>query len=217
MERTQKSGFPAAPSWMSQQQPRDFEKKRARDRRSQQAMRDRTQGTIQNLSDQVRFLARSLEERTREVGILSSRLGVLSTENEHLRIQMATLQLEAERGEEDEENVLLRSPASSVSFRHPWEMPTLNSTPNCIADQLLLDFIHFRRQRNALVFKRHAEKATSYIFKPDINSLLDKQRKVDDEISKVASDVVWSYSEIETLPKQIAVHHLMSVLLNVGY
>jgi hypothetical protein len=80
-----------------------------------------------------------------------------------------------------------------------------NNSPDCIVDQLLLGFVHFRRQRNALVLKSHMGEANSYSFKPDINSLLDKKRKVEDEVSKVASDVVWSYSELETLPKQIAV------------
>jgi hypothetical protein len=50
---------------------------------------------------------------------------------------------------------------------------------------------------------------------PDITPLLDHRRRGTDEVSKMASDVVRTYAEIETLPKQIAVHFLMTHLLKV--
>jgi hypothetical protein len=127
MDITQMDGFSASSSWMTQRRPRDPEMKRAPDRRSQQAARDRTQRTIRNLTEQVRVLTRSLEERTRENIILSSRLAVLGTENEHLQIQIVTSQIGAKSGTDDEEATLTRSSASIMSFRHPWETPILTT------------------------------------------------------------------------------------------
>ena len=71
----------------------ELERKRARDRKSQQAMRDRTRWTIANLTEQVAFLTQVLDERTCDVSVLDSRLRILETENAHLRTQNAALQL----------------------------------------------------------------------------------------------------------------------------
>lgn len=75
--------------------PRDLElqRKRARDRKSQQAMRDRNKYTIQSLSEQVACLSAALEERTQACDVLEAKLGFLETENAQLRTQNAALQL----------------------------------------------------------------------------------------------------------------------------
>src|SRR5690242_2636045 len=71
----------------------ELAKKRARDRKSQQAMRERTKWTIANLTEQVAFLTRALEERSTEIAAVQSRVCSLETENAHLRTQNAALQL----------------------------------------------------------------------------------------------------------------------------
>lgn len=71
----------------------ELQRKRARDRKAQQAMRDRTKWAISSLSDQVVLLTQVIETKTRDLGALESRLRVLETENAQLRTQNAALQL----------------------------------------------------------------------------------------------------------------------------
>ncbi|OAA57619.1 hypothetical protein SPI_07278 [Niveomyces insectorum RCEF 264] len=71
----------------------ELQRKRARDRKSQQAMRDRTKWTIFNLNEQVAALTQMLNDRTRDVGLLNSQTRLLETENAQLRAQNAALQL----------------------------------------------------------------------------------------------------------------------------
>jgi hypothetical protein len=209
-------GLRGSSSLSTQRTLQSLERKRARDRRNQQAVRDRTRDTVQKLTDQVEVLELSLAERNREVASLSLRLEVLGSENAHLQIQIAALDTGAIGKKASEENANTQDPTSLMTPRQAWEIAPFNNAPNCIADQIWLSFINLKRQRNVFVSKNHSAKAAPYIFKPDITSLFDRQRTGDDEISKVASDMVKSYSEIGSMPMQIAIHYIMSLLLNVS-
>ena len=98
------------------QRESELEKKRARDRRSQQAMRDRNRWTIQTLSEQVTALDAALRDRTRDLGTLEARVSYLEGENAQLRTQNAALQLSllGRNGEEGDDALgqSLASPAT---------------------------------------------------------------------------------------------------------
>ncbi|KJR82944.1 uncharacterized protein SPSK_04268 [Sporothrix schenckii 1099-18] len=179
---------------------RPLDKKRARDRRAQQALRDRTRSTIHNLSEQVSTLTRVLERQSQELSVVRGRLDAVTAENAMLR----------QRAAEASEPVDGASAATSPSCPL-WKTPPLNSPPASIADQLFQGFVDVQRRAVALASPSATSASTSSA--PDITPLLDSRRRGTDEVSRLASDVVRTYSELDTLPKQIAVHFLMTHLL----
>lgn len=177
----------------------ELQRKRARDRKSQQAMRDRTKWTLQTLSAQVSALSQALDQRTKEFDAINTKISQLETENEHLRVENAALRLQLMTDK-------IQQP-KSLEERPAWEQPTNNVPPTCLADEILQSFVESRRQCGAV------ERAAAYSRRPNFCSMLDKTQRSEDEISNVVADVIGSYHEIETLPKQVAVHYNMSALL----
>lgn len=177
-------------------------------------MRDRTRWTIGNLTEQVTFLTQALEERARDVGMLDTRLRLLETENAHLRTQNAALQLSL-IGYSNSQN-----PSDSGSVRtpepKPWEIPPLNTSPSCIADQILQGFLDSKREERLVSPAEAAEKAAAYSSSPNLLSLLHKDQRTNDDISNVVGDIIRSYLEIDTLPKKVATFYIMSTLLKVS-
>ncbi|KPM41135.1 hypothetical protein AK830_g5382 [Neonectria ditissima] len=188
-------------------------RKRARDRKSQQAMRDRNRWTIQSLSDQVAGLSAALEDRARALDVVGARLAFLETENAHLRAQNAALQLSLM----GREGLDARSPGvvSSVGSvgPAPWEMHPQNTRPGCLADQILQGFVDAIRAERVLVPASPGERAARFPLRPNLCSLLDQSHSSDDDISNVVADVLRTYREIEGLPKQVAVFYIMATLL----
>lgn len=235
----------------------ELQRKRARDRKSQQAMRDRTKWTIFNLNEQVAFLTQMLSDRARDVNLLNSRMRMLETENSQLRAQNAALQLSL-MGSQPRGVDLSNDPAaaaaataaasaaaaasalaggapgtsnsigsavspagdgSSISGRSgsvatlpevikkPWEIPPVDGPPTCLSDQILQGFI------TSKVHQRSVDGALAFNFKPNLCSLLEKDRRTSDAISDIVGDIVRSYFEIDTLPKQVAVFYIMCSLL----
>jgi hypothetical protein len=170
-------------------------------------MRDRNRWTIQNLTEHVAFLTQSVEERMRDIAMLNARLQVLEGENEHLRVENAALRLSMM----SEEGSPVPSPHPLAALYPPWETPPNNTPPTCLADQILQTFVESRRRGSI----GSAERAAAYPSIPNLCSLLDKNQRTEDETSNVVCDIVRSYIEIETLPKQVAVHYVMSTLLKV--
>ena len=52
---------------------------------------------------------------------------------------------------------------------------------------------------------------------PNLCSLLDTDRRTEDDISNAVADIIRAYTEIETLPKQVAVFYIMTTLLKAQY
>ncbi|CAK7197631.1 hypothetical protein SEUCBS139899_000279 [Sporothrix eucalyptigena] len=213
---------------------RPLDKKRARDRRAQQALRDRTRSTIHNLSEQVTTLTRVVERQSQELSRLRAKLDGVSSENAVLRKRVAAAaanglltDISGSPVDGSEASASATSPHSVMSRLRPptWKMTPLNSPPTCIADQLFLGFVTAQRQIVSSQASHTSPSVTSPTASttsttttsasqpPDIAPLIDRNRRGTDEVSKVASDVVRTYAEIETLPKQIAVHFLMTHLL----
>ena len=208
----------------------ELQRKRARDRKSQQAMRDRTKWTLSNLNEQVAFLTQMLDDRTCNVTLLNSRMRMLETDNAQLRTHNAALQLslmgtQSRMGMPDDlaevASTTIRPAANESSVmtavelpetaKETWEIPPADGPPTCLSDQILQGFIASK------VHQRSVDGALAFAFKPNLCSLLEKDRRTSDAISDIVGDIVRSYFEIDTLPKQIAVFYIMCSLLKVGY
>ncbi|KAF2643303.1 hypothetical protein P280DRAFT_467356 [Massarina eburnea CBS 473.64] len=186
----------------------NLQRKRARDRKSQKAMRERTKWNIQNLSQQVEQLTHALEMETREKNELYSRFLAVSDENDHLRVQKAALQLRLlGNGLEVEKS---GSGAEGAGLAAHEAIP-LNTSPSTMSDQILQTFVESRWEAYALQTSGRIE---SYPEKPDMSALFDgRPNRTVDETSSVVGDIIRSYKEIDTLPKQVAVHYVMSTLM----
>jgi hypothetical protein len=195
----------------------DLERKRARDRKSQQAMRDRTKWTVHSLTEQVNVLTKALEEQSKHTGLLSQRLQSLEAGNEHLRVQNAALRLS-----------LLGDPSGKNSLGQDggtvqvpvWKLPPNNTSPSCLADSILQGVVNRKRGRRESAHSNAPSPATSdslnaskYLLKPNLCALIDKDLRADDEISNIVSDIIRSYTEIEAFPNQVAVAYIMATLL----
>ncbi|KAH7119867.1 hypothetical protein B0J11DRAFT_71648 [Dendryphion nanum] len=183
-------------------------RKRARDRKSQKAMRERTKWNMQCLTEQVSQLTQALEISTREKNEIYNRFLSVSEENDHLRVQKAALQL---RLLGNGQNPPDGTSPMSVGTLAPYEAIPLNTSPTCMSDQILQTFVESRWEAYAF---QTAGRVESYPDKPDLSALFDgRPNRVVDETSAVVGDIVRSYTEIDTLPKQVAVHYVMSTLM----
>ena len=195
----------------------ELSRKRARDRKSQQAMRDRNKWTIQTLSDQVAVLSTTLEDRTRDLGTLQAKISFLEGENLQLRTQNAALQLSL-MGRDGNSGDGASPGGLSVasSLRVPaWELYTKNTLPGCIADQILQTFVDNMRTGIGIPTSP-GEKAKKFPLRPNLGSLMDKTHRSDDDISNVVADVLRTYGEIQELPKRVAAFYVMATLLKVS-
>ncbi|KAF9735108.1 trichothecene efflux pump [Paraphaeosphaeria minitans] len=184
----------------------NLQKKRARDRKSQKAMRERTKWNIQCLTHQVEQLQRALGIETREKNDLYNKFLAMSEENDHLRIQKAALQLRLlGNGQSPPDS------APSPTDLAPYEAIPMNTTPTCMSDHILQTFVE--RRWEAYAFQT-AGRLEYYPDKPDLSALFDgRPNRQIDETSSIVGDIVRSYTEIDTLPKKVAVHYIMSTLL----
>lgn len=203
--------------------PDELEKKRIRDRRSQHAMRERTKGTISELQAQVL----AFQEREK---LLCEENESLRDENENLKLRlqnspavgrMPTLgDLMASSGVFE---VLCNDPISPVDIPQSrvgaHEAIPLNCPPTCLSDRMLEDFVQMQR----FELNQKQESSPSPVQKPDISGLLDNRTSarssLDEQprsVSTVVSDILRSFSEIDTLPRRIAALYLMHKMLNVS-
>lgn len=205
----------------------ELQRKRARDRKSQQAMRDRTKWTIHSLSEQVADLSTKLDQSGNDIGLLQGRVACLEAENAQLRTQNAALQLslmsrrdgEAAGGSGSSPSA---SPQSLMHLPPPprWELFPHNTPPSCIADQILQGFVDSVRNggmptpsSSGVPALGDSSKVHRFPLRPNLGSLLDDQHRSDDDISNVVADVLRTYREIESMPKQVAVFYVMATLL----
>lgn len=181
-------------------------RKRARDRKSQRAMRDRANWTIHSLQEQVTQLTEMLATERNETIELKKKLQVVEGERDHLRSETASLQLQILARDE-----LPQSPNTT----QPHEAVPLNVLPTCLADQILQRFIESRRLSSMSFEALDQSEAAEGL---NINYLLDPnpyQRA--DTISHIATDIVKTYTEIDTLPKQVAILYIINKLLTVSF
>jgi len=169
-------------------------------------MRERTKWNIQCLNQQVEQLTKALDTETRAKSELYNRLLAISEENDHLRVQKAALQLRLlGNGKSPPEGC---SPPAAVEC---YERIPLNTAPTCMSDQILQTFVESRWEAYTL---STAGRLEAYPDKSDLSALFDgRPNRNVDETSAVVGDIVRSYTEIDTTPKQVAVHYVMSMLM----
>jgi hypothetical protein len=236
---------PSSGSQSPQTQRRELElqRKRARDRKSQQAMRDRTKWTIHTLGEQVAVLSTALDQRTRQLASAESKLAFVETENTQLRTQNAALQLSLMGRNGEGGDVDGAPPSSSVvssaahhagsgpggfaSLPTPvWELCPRNTPPTCLADHIFQSFVDGSRTGGALTPSSSNEGRSRSIsvgagkanLRPSLSCLIDqKSHSDDDDIHAVVADVLKTYREIEGLPEQVAIFSSISMLLKVNW
>ncbi|CRK29798.1 hypothetical protein BN1708_015671 [Verticillium longisporum] len=172
-------------------------------------MRDRNKWAVHNLTEQVTMLTRAVEERSQQTAMLHARVATLEVENSQLRAQNAALQLSLMGRDAS----TTPSSALLIMRREPWETAPKNAPSTCLADEILQGFIASVRTGNFLSATGVMERAAAYSLKPKLCSLIEPDRSAEDDISNVVADIVRSYPEIETLPKQVAVFWNMALLL----
>lgn len=151
----------AATGRIPAQEHENLERKRARDRKSQKAMRERTKWNIQCLTQQVDQLTQALAVETREKNELYNRFLAVSEENDHLRVQKAALQLRLlGNGQTPPDS------ASSTVALTPYESIPSNTAPTCMSDQILQTFVESRWEAHAL---QTAGRIPTYPDKPDVS------------------------------------------------
>ncbi|RNJ57972.1 hypothetical protein D7B24_005457 [Verticillium nonalfalfae] len=155
------------------------------------------------------MLTRAVEERSQQTAMLHARVATLEVENSQLRTQNAALQLSLMGRDAS------TTPSSGllITSREPWETAPKNAQSTCLADEILQGFIASVRTDNFLSATSMVERAAAYSLKPKLCSLIEPDRSTEDDISNVVADIVRSYPEIETLPKQVAVFWNMALLL----
>jgi len=170
-------------------------------------MRERTKWNIQLLTQQVDQLTTALQSTTQQKNDLYNRFLAISEENDHLRVQKAALQLRLlGNGQSPSEHGA--SPTTAIA---PYEAIPLNTSPTTMSDQILQTFVESRWEAYAF---QTAGRIESYPEKPDLSALFDgRPNRSVDETSAVVGDIVRSFREIDTLPKQVAVHYIMSTLM----
>ncbi|KAF2837371.1 hypothetical protein M501DRAFT_937992 [Patellaria atrata CBS 101060] len=187
----------------------NLEKKRARDRKSQRAMRDRTRWQIHTLTEQVTELTHALNLQASEKAELMTQLLTVSEENDHLRIQKAALQLRLLAAGEGDSEVAENGERIPKTYEQvPW-----NTGACCMSDQILQRIVDARHE-----YLKGTPPGESEPFpeRLDFSSLFDTNlnpHRSMYEPGHVIGDIVRSYKEIETLPKQVAVYYCMYMLL----
>lgn len=119
----------------------ELQRKRARDRKAQQAMRDRNKWTLQNQGQQIVYLTSALEAETSRTNNLSQQVRSLESENDSLRTQIAALRLKllatANNGND--------GASSFAGVRPPWKILPKNTDPTNISDTILQRFVGEQR------------------------------------------------------------------------
>ena len=167
-------------------------------------MRDRTKWQISNLSEQVIYLTRDLAEKDGEIGTLRDRVHLLEVDLDHLRDENAALRLR-----------LMRQPTvQTTSDTIPrWQVPPSNVPPTCMADQIIQNFLGSGRSGDGAPATSPGRHIAVYADKPNLCALLDKDQRAEDILCNIVGDIILSYREIDSLPKQVAVFHGIATLL----
>lgn len=181
----------------------ELERKRARDRKSQQAMRDRTKHQLRQLNEQIEYLSHIIEEKDASNTRLHGRVQTLESELEQIKVENGALRLRLMGQPLD------RSPISTP----PWRVPMANTAPSNMADQIIQDFMESRRPSETYSRATADRLPTVCADRPNLAFFVDRTQRPTDELSTIVGDIIFSYKEIDTLPKQVSVFHAVSSLL----
>lgn len=242
---------PAPPSLVTPKVATQLARKRARDRRAQQAMRDRNKGELQALKGQVAYLSQLLSAQAKPVdspvdgsSTHADEVKQLQLENERLHHELVqarelkrtrvpiislSIDLPSHSGLIIEPSILQlwsshisrasASPPAAISEAKSKHRPHSRSFilsdchdipwhvgPTCPADRIMQPFCEEQR--------RIVRSSTTSSLSPG-HQQDSSQSDIQTAISKVAADVLSTYSEIDTLPKKVACLYMISSVLNV--
>lgn len=193
----------------------EIERKRARDRRSQQAKRDRAKKKLLNLTEQVEVLKETLSEQndhTRSVDILTARV---TAENKQLQLQNSSLRL-ALSGQMNSEALV--EPIDTTIQVPLWRIPLSNTAPTNYSDSIWQGVVTNERVRTIMYdpvrpATPQSPKPFDYSQPPDLCALVDKSSRSMDEISNAVCDVVRRTPQVEALTTQVAVTYNLIMVL----
>jgi hypothetical protein len=150
-----------------------------------------------------------------EIAMLKSKIQAIESENEAMRMQKAALQLRLlGQGGDARASSNARPMLPTPRLLEPFERIPVNVVPTCIADMIFQTFAEARWSGKILGTESMGDAV--YPEKPDPSVLFDDTTAKESEpTSQVVGDIVRSYTEIDTLPKQVAVHYIISQLLKV--
>lgn len=200
----------------------DRARKRALDRQAQQAMRDRAKHKLHSLEQQVKQLSHALEQERYARVHLNARIQLLEGENAQLKRRSAHLPLDVL----GDAAAVHRSNSSHVRFAPripygssvaPWEVLPFITRPMCTSDQILQAFISSRQPLSIGSDLGATGRPLVFSNKPNLCSMLLRDTRSTDETSNIIGDIIKSYSEIDTLPKQVAIHYTFCVFVKVYY
>lgn len=187
----------------------ELQRKRARDRKSQQAMRNRIKWSMDGLTEHVAHLTKALEQETWQNSHCQRRIFALEQENVQLRADNAALQLSLQSDVTGGDHPSALSLNFSDLEKLPsWHTLPLNIPPTCLSDQI------FQGCLGAQLQDLQVEKNTNP--KPDLTRLIDDSARCGTNANNIILDIVKSYTEIDSLPKQVGVHFVMFRLLRVS-
>jgi hypothetical protein len=197
-------------------------RKRARDRKAQQAMRDRAKYTLQSLERQVVLLTQTLQQETLERAQMVARIQMLEKENGQLKMLNVPLHLDLL----GEAAIMHGSLAAQVPVPRllsnagsppPWKTLPNITAPTCTSDQILQAFLRSRQilSVSSEYLGAAVRRPLVYSKKPSLCSMLLRETRSTDETSNIAGDIIRSFSEINSLPKQVATHYIISLLVKV--
>lgn len=247
----------AAISGSSSKAAAKLARKRARDRRAQQAMRDRTKKQL----DALRVHVDQLSEQVKAQNAVAPGAAVASPSiplprriDEHIRLQRENDRLRQQLAEQARQLSLTKAataplrpsshgialdpsileywsscvswpavspslstltnahsiPSYTTSFPlsdrpdAPWHVP-----PTCPADRIMQPFFEEKRKLvQSLQMEQAASPISSAAYSP-------WRSAIQSSISKVAADLLETYSEIDSLPKKVACLYIISSVLNV--
>ncbi|KAI3299448.1 hypothetical protein DTO002I6_1675 [Penicillium roqueforti] len=113
------------------------------------------------------------------------------------------------------------NPSSSI-YPHPWTTPSKpgppafaapvqNLTATCPLDTILLEFLHSRQREAAQGIPRQKLAGPPY---PSVSSLLNPERSVySHPVSKVFTDILRAFPDVDSLPEQVAVLYSMFLIM----
>ena len=191
-----------------------IERKRAKDRRSQQAKRDRAKQKMHQLTNQVVVFKDMLAERT-EHATSSDLLAARATaENKQLQLEVAALR-KALTAHMDRDALVETKP---VDIEVPlWSIPVTNTAPDNRSDSiwqgLLLSAVAKERIRLGSVQSPQSPSSTPRTSRPNLCPLLDKTMRSDDDITNTICDVITTYPQIGTFTTRVAVANILITLL----
>ena len=195
-----------------------LERKRAKDRRSQQNKRDRAKQRFDQLTEQVALLKEALSERNEYALSADQLVAQLRADNSSLQLQIAALRSALRAGMDRDALVAQGDINVGVPL---WRIPLMNTPPDHRSDSIWQGLLQgvVAKERTRIASLRvpptasSSPSAASAICRPNLCALIDKNLRSDDEITNTVCDIIRTYPQIGSLTTRVAVANVLIMLL----